>query len=317
MNWVDLALILTVLLAVWAGWRRGFIRGSLDLLSWTGSIVCGFLLYPYAADAIGRVVNLDVWLLPVAFILSVVLLRIIASIATRRILSAVPEKTNHSHANRLLGILPGAANGIIYATVVAALLLAIPFRNKVTNETVQSDIAMNLAGRAEWANKKLAPVFDAAVRQTMSSFAETPAAHEPVSLHFTCDNPVIRPTLETQMLELINIERTKEGLKPLRADRELTLVARAHSKDMFARGYFAHENQQGEDPFDRMKKAKVKFKAAGENLALAQTLELAHTNLMNSPGHRANILNPDFGRVGIGILDGGFYGLMVSQEFRD
>jgi uncharacterized protein YkwD len=38
---------------------------------------------------------------------------------------------------------------------------------------------------------------------------------------------------------------------------------------------------------------------------------------MNSPGHRANILNPSFGRVGIGILDGGFYGLMISQEFRD
>jgi uncharacterized protein YkwD len=46
-------------------------------------------------------------------------------------------------------------------------------------------------------------------------------------------------------------------------------------------------------------------------------LELAHINLMNSPGHRANILQPSFGRLGIGILDGGFYGLMISQEFRD
>jgi uncharacterized protein YkwD len=66
-----------------------------------------------------------------------------------------------------------------------------------------------------------------------------------------------------------------------------------------------------------MKEAKIKFKSAGENLALAQTLQIAHTNLMNSPGHRANIMNPAFGRVGIGIQDGGFYGLMISQEFRD
>jgi Uncharacterized protein with SCP/PR1 domains len=86
---------------------------------------------------------------------------------------------------------------------------------------------------------------------------------------------------------------------------------------MFARGYFAHKSPDGKDPFDRMKQARVSFHAAGENLALAQTVEIAHTNLMNSPGHRANILSPDFGRLGIGILDGGFYGLMISQEFRD
>ncbi len=86
---------------------------------------------------------------------------------------------------------------------------------------------------------------------------------------------------------------------------------------MFTRGYFAHESPEGKDPFDRMKDDKVKFHTAGENLALAQTLEIAHNNLMNSPGHRANIMNPSFGRLGIGILDGGFYGLMISQEFRD
>jgi uncharacterized protein YkwD len=119
------------------------------------------------------------------------------------------------------------------------------------------------------------------------------------------------------MLTLINKERAKEGLAPLKADPEQTVVGRAHSKDMFTRGYFAHVNPDGKNPFDRMKEANVKFHSAGENLALAQTLEIAHKNLMNSPGHRANIMNPAFGRVGIGILDGGFYGLMISQEFRN
>jgi uncharacterized protein YkwD len=119
------------------------------------------------------------------------------------------------------------------------------------------------------------------------------------------------------MLELVNKERAKEGLKPLKADPELSRVARAHSRDMFIRGYFAHENPDGMDPFDRMKKANVRFRVAGENLALAQTLDIAHINLMNSPGHRANIMNPAFGRLGIGVLDGGFYGLMISQEFRE
>jgi uncharacterized protein YkwD len=66
-----------------------------------------------------------------------------------------------------------------------------------------------------------------------------------------------------------------------------------------------------------MREANVRFRIAGENLALAQTLQMAHTGLMNSPGHRANILRPQFGRVGIGIMDGGKRGLMVSQEFRN
>jgi uncharacterized protein YkwD len=119
------------------------------------------------------------------------------------------------------------------------------------------------------------------------------------------------------MLDLVNEERRAAGLKPLAPDPEMTEVARAHSADMFARGYFAHVSPDGLNPFDRMTRARVTFRAAGENLALAPTLHVAHTGLMNSPGHRANILQPSFGRLGIGIMDGGYRGIMVSQEFRN
>jgi uncharacterized protein YkwD len=56
---------------------------------------------------------------------------------------------------------------------------------------------------------------------------------------------------------------------------------------------------------------------AGENLALAPTLTIAHEGLMNSPGHRANILQKKFGRVGIGVMEGGFHRLMITQNFRN
>jgi uncharacterized protein YkwD len=103
----------------------------------------------------------------------------------------------------------------------------------------------------------------------------------------------------------------------LQYDPQLTAVARNHSEDMLARGYFSHYTPEGKDPFDRMRAAGVKFSVAGENLALAQTLPIAHTGLMNSPGHRENILRANFGRLGIGIIDGGVHGLMISQEFRN
>jgi uncharacterized protein YkwD len=97
----------------------------------------------------------------------------------------------------------------------------------------------------------------------------------------------------------------------------MTEVARRHSVDMFARGYFSHVTPEGRSPFDRMNESGVAYRTAGENLALAPTLTIAHTGLMNSPGHRANILRPEFGRLGIGIVDGGARGLMVTQNFRN
>jgi uncharacterized protein YkwD len=318
MNWIDLILVFVFVLAAWGGWRRGFIRGSLDLLTWLGSIALGFAFYPYTANGLYTIIKLDAWLFPVSFILTTIAAGVLIGIVIKRILLLIPEKTNHNTVNRFLGIVPGAINGLICATIVVAFLLALPLRKSITAETQKSQIAETLSVQAGWANKKLAPVFDRAVRQTMNSLSSHPAgSHEEVDLHFTYDNPVVRPALEAQMLEMINKERAKEGLSPLKADPQETIVARAHSKDMFARGYFAHENPEGKDPFDRMKEAKVRFTTAGENLALAQSLEIAHTNLMNSPGHRANIMNPAFSRVGIGIQDGGFYGIMISQEFRN
>jgi uncharacterized protein YkwD len=119
------------------------------------------------------------------------------------------------------------------------------------------------------------------------------------------------------MLSWVNAERIKAGLNTVKADPELTKVARKHSVDMFQKGYFSHVSLTGTGPFDRMRADGVKFTNAGENIALAPTLDIAHSGLMHSPGHRANILRPEFGRLGIGIVDGGKYGFMISQEFRN
>jgi uncharacterized protein YkwD len=76
-------------------------------------------------------------------------------------------------------------------------------------------------------------------------------------------------------------------------------------------------NPEGKSPFDRIRKEGIQFSIAGENLALAQNLRLAHGGLMESPSHRANIEHKSFSRVGIGILDGGYNGLMITQLFRN
>ncbi|PWA12623.1 hypothetical protein DCC39_05215 [Pueribacillus theae] len=120
---------------------------------------------------------------------------------------------------------------------------------------------------------------------------------------------------EQQMLNLVNTERQKNGLKPLKANLELTKVARVKAKDMIDKGYFDHNSPTYGSPFDMMKQFGISYRTAGENLAGNQTVEKAHTSLMNSDGHRANILNSGYTEVGIGIVDGGQYGKMFVQMF--
>jgi uncharacterized protein YkwD len=216
-----------------------------------------------------------------------------------------------------MGLLPGLVNGLLYSTIAAAILFAVPVSNNLSTLTKKSEFAGRLTSGVEWLDNKLTPIFKDATRQTLNNLTVEPKSDETVDLHFTVSNARQRPDLEKEMLAMVNEERTKRGLQPLTVDPELTIVARKHSKDMFERGYFSHYTPEGKDPFDRMKAANVQFVAAGENLALGQTLPICHQGLMNSPGHRANILRPNYNRVGIGILDGGMHGLMISQEFRN
>jgi len=318
MNWVDVLLVIIFLLAIWAGWNRGFILGTIDLINWIGSVLLGFLFYPYTAKFLGWIFPaMGVWLLPISFLLTILIARVLIGLITRHIAWSTPEKVHESGANRFFGIIPGAINGFIYATIAAALLLSLPLRDSITKSTQTSAIANRLTTQVEWVNEKLSPVFDKAVNQTINQLTIHPESNESVKLPFTDKNPIERPDLEAEMLDLVNKERAAKGLNILKPDPELTVVARSHSRDMFARGYFAHISPEGKSPFDRMKEAHVNFLTAGENLALAHSLSIAHNGLMNSPGHRANILNPSYSRLGIGILDGGYYGLMISQEFRN
>jgi uncharacterized protein YkwD len=318
MNYVDVILLIVMAIAIWGGWRKGFILGSINLAIWIGSLLTGFFFYQYLGTMLQSFVpRLGVWTLPIAFIVTIILARILLSVIFNTILSRTPDNVHSSGANRLLGVIPGFINGVIYATIIAAVLLSIPLMNEISAKTKESQLANKLAVNAGWLDEKLSPIFNEAVKKSLTSVTVEPESDETVKLNFTVNNANTRPDLEARMLQLVNQERTKRGLKALVLDTQLVPVARAHSQDMFRRGYFSHYTPEGKDPFDRMKAAGIKYYSAGENLALGQTLQICHQGLMNSPGHRANILNPSYGRLGIGILDGGSYGLMISQEFRN
>ncbi|MCP8968478.1 CAP domain-containing protein [Ectobacillus ponti] len=108
-------------------------------------------------------------------------------------------------------------------------------------------------------------------------------------------------TAEARVIDLTNAERRKAGLAALTSDAALSKVAQAKSNDMRANNYFDHQSPTYGSPFDMMRTFGVSYSYAGENIAKGQrTPEEVVQAWMNSPGHRANILNSNYTRIGVG-----------------
>lgn len=116
--------------------------------------------------------------------------------------------------------------------------------------------------------------------------------------------------------ELTNAERATAGLPPLAADPDLTVAAQRHSEDMVARDFYSHTDPEGGRPWDRAAAAGCRHRGIGENIACGQrTPAEVVRGWMNSPGHRANILNPKFSHIGIGYATGSRAGTYWTQLF--
>ncbi|TYS91620.1 CAP domain-containing protein [Rossellomorea aquimaris] len=119
-------------------------------------------------------------------------------------------------------------------------------------------------------------------------------------------SPELKEGFEFQLFDLTNATRVEKGLNALSWDDQVRDTARKHSLDMAEQNYFSHTNLEGESPFDRMEEDQVAFRTAGENLAYGQLSSIfAHEGLMNSKGHRENILQPHYEHLGVGVAFNG------------
>ncbi|GGB65331.1 CAP domain-containing protein [Fictibacillus barbaricus] len=183
-----------------------------------------------------------------------------------------------------------------------------PFASLNYNQPQQQQIQAAPAPAPQQQEQQAAPAPAPAPQQEQTKAPAEEAPKAETSAELTAD--------EQQMLNLVNQEREKQGLPALKADPELTKVARVKAKDMIDNNYFDHNSPKYGSPFDMMKQFGVEYKTAGENLAGNSSVQGAHTSLMNSQGHRENILKADYTNVGIGVVDGGQYGKMFVQLFK-
>lgn len=299
------------------GYRAGLLRIFLMVIKLVSAAATGYFVSPFVTAVLRENTSLNLASLHfIVFCCITVLCFGILNLLLQRLSKYIIE-LNKNFLNRITGALAGFALGVTVITGTIVFCGGIEAPSEV-NELVQSTgVDKTLNWYAGLANNHFFPAYQNQPVKVMAAEAVDSSHEKGVHLSFTTDVYSIKPEMEAQLLQMINNERNKLGLEPLLPDTLLRTVARLHSADMFSRGYFSHNSPEGNTPFDRLHQSHITYSYAGENLAMASALLKAHEGLMKSPGHRANILNPLYNRAGIGIVDGGRYGLMITEEFRD
>ncbi len=215
--------------------------------------------------------------------------------------------------DRILGVVPSVLRALVVTAIGLAALVVLPVGNDVHNAIDGSRIGRALVAEVAAAQPYLGRLVGA---EGGTLFVTKLDADQRQQLDLPSDLALEPdPQAESQLVALVNEERATAGLPGLTIDPRLIPVARQHSEEMFRLRYFGHQSPVSGSPFDRLDAAGIKYSRAGENLAYAQSVAVAHRGLMQSEGHRANILRPEFTRIGIGAISAGAYGKMFTQMF--
>lgn len=315
-TWIDALVLTVILIYIIDGYRRGFLKQIIDVLGIVVSFIIALKYYNFAGNifiSYGMNINLA---RPIGFFTLWTATQLIFYLLTVLIFHFLPKAIHTNKINRIFGILPGAVKGLLIVSIFLIILMILPFSAVLKDNLSRSLISGELIKKTAKIENQLEGVLGQ-LNNTLTFLGTVPEQEGTTALNFQTSQFTIDVLSEDKMVSLVNAERAKNGLKPLKVDVLIRNVARTHSMDMLRNGYFGHDSLSGQTPFDRLVTAGVSFRVAGENLALAPSVDLAHIGLMNSPSHRENILDPEYGRIGIGIMDAGPFGKMITQDFAD
>ncbi|HEY3116543.1 MAG TPA: CvpA family protein [Chloroflexota bacterium] len=324
-NWVDIAIIAVVAWSVASAVRGGFVAATVSLVAFVLSIVIATMSYGQVADWASDQWNIPAQLAqPIAFTALWTITGVLVGIIGRFVAGPFGFLLHGSPLDLLLSVIPSAVKGAAMAGFALTVVLAPPpmsdgglaeFYSELRESVQQSQLAGGLVERTSAFDRAARGLLEGRVDQTLNLLTVRSNSTERVDLHFHSDTAQADPAAANRIFELINQERAKAGLPDLTRDTNVDAVALAHSSDMLKRGYVGHQSPDGDSPFDRLLAAGLRFRVSNENLALAPTIDIAHQGLMESPEQRANILSPDFTRVGIGAVRVVGMGRLITEDF--
>jgi len=317
-NWLDGLVLVSIIFFGFEGYRKSFIGEVLNFLSFLLALFISLSFYNFAAAVIEGLTKfphsidnilgfMAVWILVEVFFFSLIRLIFQPSVLTIK----VDQLLVH------FSFFPALLRGLVFISIILVVIGTFPIQPGLKQAVYQSVIGSFILNQTTQLEAPLKNVFGELSTDSLTFLTVKPETNENIDLGFKTSDFKIRDDLEIEMIGLVNNERGLRGLGTLNFNPKLRTIARFHSQDMFERGYFSHYSPEGQSVVQRAQKNGIDYSVIGENLAYAPDLNLAHNGLMNSAGHRANILSKDFHQIGIGVLDGGIYGLMITQVFSD
>lgn len=205
----------------------------------------------------------------------------------------------------------GIMSGLLVVTTVLIILVTSPFEaalNSAFNKSILSSSILKLSLPIQ---SNVEFILSAGKNRIPTTLTTDASEKDIKYLGFKVAGTEELPAESARLMELLNSERTRMNIPPLEHDPNLHNLAVGRGKDMFARGYFSHFTPEGNSPF----LLNDSLPSRGENIAFTQQTDTAHDLLMQSPGHKENIMDPVFTKVGVAVVDGGSFGKMFVQEF--
>lgn len=319
-NWIDWIIFFVVLYQVIDGWDKGIVSLLSNTLAFLGSL---WIAIRYHAEVGGFLIQKfglpQLWTNVLGYLVLAFPTEMVINTLLEWPLRKIPQKIVGSIINKWLGSVFAVVNALLFVSFLLLIILAIPSRGTVKRDIKNSKIGSQLVLLSERYGGKVKSSLDSITQEALKFVTIKPKSQERLDLDVDPqqDQLTVDAESESQMVQLVNAERSRLGLGALRVDGQLTDIARRHSRDMFERRYFSHISPEGHDVSYRAKQGGITYRLIGENLAYAPDVATAHTGLMNSEGHRKNILDREWSRIGIGVIDGDVYGKMFTQVFAD
>ena len=313
MDWV---ILMTLLFFAVEAVGRPLILEILDFLSFLLAFFISFSYFNFLAKLFETEFKIPHGLsLVLGFMGTWFLSETIIYLISRIVLPKIP-KMKFLHY-KFLALIPATLRGLIFISLVLVMIATFPIQPTIKKTVLDSKIGSQILKRAYLLEQPVKNVFGGVTNDSLTFLTIKPKTDEKINLGFQTTNFKIDEQSEIEMVDLVNKERSERGLNTLKLDTQLREIARNFSADMFTRGYFSHYSPEGKSVADRALEAKIDFLVIGENLAYAPDVNLAFKGLMNSEGHKANILSKDYHKIGIGAMDGGLYEEMFTQVFSN
>ena len=304
------------------GWLRGFVKEALDLAGMLIGLALAFRLSGPAGSVVQALTGVSDPTAPLLGGVAVFLIVGLGATVLSHYLSKVARLPGLNMSNRVLGSLFALSWALFLATLVLSLVRVLPLPDSAHTAIDESRVASKLTDTDFVTQQAFSAISGDEIISNLLNLEEILGDRsvildeddriefEPVPLEELED----APDAAQEVFELLNLARLEANQEPLAFSEGLASVAIGHARAMYGQGYFSHVSPVTGSVADRVDAAGIPYRVVGENLALAVTPSQVHAGLMDSPGHKENILRSTFRRVGIAAIKGPM-GYMVVQVF--